>query len=533
MLTVKNWLSVRLPGIVLAVIVLQPLMDVLSYFLGEWGSNTFSTLLRVAFMGLVALLGFLVTDKKKLYILFYGLAAAFWAAHVANCYRIGYQSVVQDSANFLRIVSFLVFLLSFLTFLRKGDGVVKSIYLGFGLNFGLFLLFTAAPWLTGHPIYTYDTLFVGVMGWFSIPNAQSTILVMAAPLALFWAYRTGKWPVFLLASLLCFGLLFATGTKLTFYSIFIIGGAYIFLFVLQLQKQSVKFALPLLLLLAAAFLFRHQSPMALREQMSAYSRGLYDQMVEETLKSTGTDEEVIKTIQRGVNRKQTNERTLEEIHRGLISVYTSQDTYGEFLHDMNQRFGVYRVMDAYNYSASSGILSDFRVMKSLFSRMVWEEKDLCTRFLGYEYNEVVVGDTIYDLENDFPAVYYFFGYTGFGLYLLVFAYIVVAVLRAYFLDVRACYGTLPARAGWGWILRVLGALGQGLRRFLTVEMGAVGMSFLLAVIAAQISGYVLRRPNVTIYFAISAACLLYLCTYKRGEGSQEGKGLRSMPKNTQ
>ena len=53
---------------------------------------------------------------------------------------------------------------------------------------------------------------------------------------------------------------------------------------------------------------------------------------------------------------------------------------------------------------------------------------------------------------------------------------------------------------------------------IVIEIATLGLTTiwfaggaLLAVIAAQYSGYVLRRPNVTIYFAISAACLLSLC----------------------
>ena len=44
-------------------------------------------------------------------------------------------------------------------------------------------------------------------------------------------------------------------------------------------------------------------------------------------------------------------------------------------------------------------------------------------------------------------------------------------------------------------VRALCAFGGGVQRFLMVEMGAVGMTFLLAAIAAQISGNVLRRPQ--------------------------------------
>lgn len=517
----KAALVKRLPQIVFILIVMQPVLDVLSFFLGELGSNALSTLLRFVLMAALALLGFLVSDRKKLYVVFYLIAGVFWLLHMANCWRIGYQSMVQDAANFLRIISFLVFTLSLAMFFRQGKQVRRAILLGFGVNFLLFWLFTLLPWALGQPQYTYDKLFVGMMGWFSIPNAQSTIIVLTAPFAIFWAYRTGKYPVFIAMSLLCCGMMFATGTKLTFYSIFIICGAYVFLFFLQMGRQCLRYALPLLAIVVLVFVFRHQSPMDLRERMSAYSRGTYNELVEKSMAQSGANKDAIQKAQKESSKSATKKdeggkkpaqavQTMEEIHRGLFYVY--EETYGEFFLDMNQRFGVYRVMEAYDFSTSSGILSDFRVMKSLFSRMVWEEKDLCTRFLGYEYNEVVVGDTIYDLENDFPAIYYFFGYIGFTLYMLVFVYIGLAVLRAFAVDLYRGMKPLPPAEGRGPKVRRL-ALGlwAGLKSFLTVEMGAAGMSFLLAIIAAQISGYVLRRPNVTIYFAVSTAYLFHLC----------------------
>ena len=42
----KGALESRLGGIVLAIVAVQPALDVFSYFLGEMGSNTVSTLLR-------------------------------------------------------------------------------------------------------------------------------------------------------------------------------------------------------------------------------------------------------------------------------------------------------------------------------------------------------------------------------------------------------------------------------------------------------------------------------------------------------
>lgn len=518
MTKIQKALEARLSAIVLIIVAVQPVLDVLSYFLSELGSNTVSTLLRFAMLAAVALLGFVLSDKKMVYLVLYAVAGVFWTAHVLNSYRIGYTSVVQDTANFLRILNFPIFVLTFITILEINPALRDRFYFGVALNFGEMLLFTVLPWVTGHPVYTYENLEVGIMGWFAIPNAQAVILVLGAPLAIYWAYRSGKYPVFLGAMLISFGLMYATGTKFTFYSIFIIAGAYIFLFILQLGKKSLRFALPMLLLFALVFAFRHQSPMALRERMSAYSQGLYADMVEESLENSGADEDMMKILenegevlpeeedeeeeQKPVPRP---EKVIARMRQSIMGVYTDEDVYGWLLNNLNQRFGVYNVMEAYHHSVATGTLSDFRACKTFFARMVWHEKDTLTHWLGYEYSDFLVGGTIYDLENDFPAVYYCCGYLGFGLYLLFFAVFVFVVLRAFTGSVVLACQKEPARKHKAlWAAK---GCWQGLRDFLTIETGAAGMSFLLAVIAAQISGYVLRRPNVTIYFAIAAACL--------------------------
>ncbi len=147
--TMKEAIVGKLPWIVGTIIVIQPLLDVLSYFLGEMGSNSLSTALRFLLLMAVALLGFLVSDRKRVYFLFYGVMGLFWVAHMANCYRIGYQSMVADTANFLRIMNFPIFALSFVTFFKKGKGLGKSVCAAFAINLGEIILFTALPWLEG------------------------------------------------------------------------------------------------------------------------------------------------------------------------------------------------------------------------------------------------------------------------------------------------------------------------------------------------------------------------------------------------
>lgn len=525
----RSKLEEKLSVLVLVLLVIQPVLDVFSYFLGQTGSNALSTLARFAMLAFVALLGFFISRKKKIYFFFYGAIGLFWIAHMVNCFRVGYQSPVADTTNFLRIMNFPIFTLSFLTFYEQGKDVRKSIYWGFGINFMEVVLFTLLPWALGHPVYTYETLGVGVLGWFAVPSAQSAVIVLLAPLAVLWAYKTGKYPVYLLMSAACIGLMYATGTKLTFYSIFILAGAYLFLFALNLKKKCWLYVLPLVVLAGLAFGFRAQSPMQDRENQSNYALGIYNKLVNESMENSGADAETIQDIKNGFDSEQSSEDKLEKVRRSLIGVYTDKEVYGPFLKNLHDRFGVYNVMEAYNYTTEPTILSDSRVRKKVFAKLVWQEKDFATKMLGFEYSDMLTLNAIYDLENDFPAVFYFCGYFGFALYLLFFAYFIWIILRGFALEVRRTSveerrKNQEGRSSEKSVKRYLGsllagikALGRGVQSFLTVEMGAVGMAFLLALIAAQISGNVLRRPNVTVYFAVTAATLVHLTRRRRAE----------------
>ncbi len=509
MKSLRNTIEKKLPTIVLAILVIQPVLDVLSYFLGEMGSNALSTALRFVLLAVVAMLGFLVSDRKKLYFLFYGIAALFWICHMANCFRIGYKSMVADTANFLRILNFPIFTLSFITFFQKGPGLGEKLCLGFAIDFGEVLLFTALPWLLGKPVYTYRILQIGVMGWFTVPNAQSAVIVLLIPLTILWAYRRKSYPLFLAAVALCFGLMFLTGTKLTFYSIFIIAGAFAFLMALNLKKKCWRYVLPLLAVPVLVFAFREQSPMAERERQSDTALDNYSALVSASLQNSGAGDDLLSSLRDGFDATKCTPEELEEVRRNLLGVYADREVYGPLLEGIHQRFGVYNVINAYDYTTETLTLSDSRVRKTIFAKLMWAEKDFTTRLFGFEYSDMLVGEDTYDLENDFPAVFYFCGYIGFGLYMVFFGYLFFILLRAFFRDVGACVLERKGMPG-NPFKKGFGSFWQGVGRFLTVEMGAVGMTFLLATIAAQISANVLRRPNVTVYFAVTAAYMYHL-----------------------
>ena len=61
---IEEWLTRKLPQIVLILCVLQPLLDVLSYWVIELDySNTITLLLRLLLLGSIILLGFFLSDR--------------------------------------------------------------------------------------------------------------------------------------------------------------------------------------------------------------------------------------------------------------------------------------------------------------------------------------------------------------------------------------------------------------------------------------------------------------------------------------
>ena len=461
--TVKQAIVKKLPWVVGFLIVIQPLLDVLSYFLGELGNNSLSTALRFLMLMVVALLGFVVSERKRIYVIFYGVVALFWAAHMLNCFRIGYQSFVSDTANFLRILNFPVFALSFITLFRQGKDLGKFVCAAFAINLGEIIVFTALPWLTGNPVYTYDTLFLGVMGWFGVANAQSAIIVLVTPLAILFSWKSGKYPLFLASLVLGFGLMFVTGTKFTFYSIFIVAGAFVFLFVLNFRKQALRYVIPLLAVVVLVAVFRQYAPMVQRESQSAYAISNYQDRVEESLKNTGTDQEELEQLKAELEQEEKQESgsghqaptigaeiRLQRLRESLMGVYTDPEVYGPVFENLYQRFGVYNVMEIYNYTSDPTILSDSRIRKTMYAQMMWQEKDFLTHLLGFEYSDMVYDGTIYDLENDFPAVFYFCGYVGFALYMLFLAVFAVMIFQAFGQDVAAAWKARGPLRGEAW-----------------------------------------------------------------------------------
>ena len=96
---IKEKISTYTPQILAALLFIQPLLDVLSYFMRSLEATAVTTTIRTVLLFAVGAYGFLLSEKKRAYFVFLGIAGGFWLAHMLNCLRLGYANPVADTGN--------------------------------------------------------------------------------------------------------------------------------------------------------------------------------------------------------------------------------------------------------------------------------------------------------------------------------------------------------------------------------------------------------------------------------------------------
>ena len=468
----RQKLSAFTPQILAALLLIQPLLDVLSYFMRDLEATAVTTALRTVLLFTIGACGFLLSEKKRAYYIFLGVAGGFWLAHMLSCLRLGYVDPVADAGEYLNLIQLPLWTLCFVTFFRQKPRLAQQSAGLLAANFAIVLAIIALSYLTRMPEYTYARIQVGILGWFAVPTAQSAVVSLLTCGLLLWACRTERFWVFCVGALLGFGLLYATGTRLAYYSAILLAGGFFILFLLARGKMLL-YCLPLAAVITALFLLWNVSPMTQRREAAQDSYEIYQA---ETDAIMGEDKDFVYTggpIPKDVEKK---------IRRVYEEVYTQENAVGApLLGDLLDRFGTERVMEAYRYSTRADVLYHTRTKKLKVMELTWAEQDTLTKVLGFEYANSQLGGNPYDPENDFPALVYYYGWLGAGLYCSFAGFVLLAVLARLL-----------------WHLRRL-------PEFLTVELGAYSMMFCLGLGAAQFSGNVMRRPSVTVYLSFAAA----------------------------
>lgn len=462
--------SPKLRTALLCLFIAQPLLDILSYWCVSLHiPETVSMLPRAVAFFAFGVVGFAVSERKKVYFIGLAAAAILVAGHIAACLQAGYLDPKTDLINFIRVLQLPLFAICMISCLKRDRRCVRTIEQGLTINFWIIAVSVLLSLLTRSSAATYDESGYGVTGWFATTNSQSSILSMLIPVVILLQYRKRVFPLFCLTSAVGFALLYFYGTRLAFGTIAV---CFVSLTATAVITRNVdrKYLIALGLLCAVCFGCFRLSPMYRHQHHYTESMESKQSDSARMIREGTTQPQDFTPVEPEETSAQTNEDSLKLV-------------YGFYAANLCERFGTERVMERYHYTSSIADITATRHQKIVYCEMLMEELPPLSRWFGIELSRMSYNGFNYDAENDFHGIYFLYGYVGLAMML--------AFLLSFFIG-------------------IVRALLRSFRRYFTLEAGAFGTSLLLAMVYAYHTAGLLRRPNASFYLSMILAYIFYL-----------------------
>ncbi len=484
----KQKLTATLPTFVFVLFVLQPVMDVLSFWMARMGmGNSLTLALRMGVLAVTVVAAFSVSRNKRAYYVMAGVLGLLAAGHIFACIQAGYQSPFTDIANFIRVVQMPITALCLISMCRANDRCYDTMKYGFLTCLVIIFAVEVLAVLTGTDPHTYPD-GRGTIGWFQNTNSQSCILTMLPPVALtLLLQRKGMkhwsfWLV-LVGSMLA---LYFLGPRLSYMGMVGIGlGLAVSILIVDIKKwrQSLVLAAAVAVFLA----FMNQSPMMVHQLSYESVQGDRQESIDKIVAQA----ELPKLDQEQPLSEEELEARKQAWRKTLIPIY---ETYAS---DFVELFGVEKTMEIYDYAYNVKDITATRYKKIQFAKLLMNDSPASARVFGLELGRFTVNGEIYDVENDFHGIYFLYGIVGLGMML---------AFLAYFL----------------WL--IVWALWKNWRQYFTLDAAAWGIALIMCLVHAYFTAAILRRPNASFYMSAILAAVYYLVKVKRyPEASQENK----------
>ena len=443
-------------SMILAVLIMiQPILDICSYFASQIEMTGITSVLRLAIFAAIMVYAFILSDHKKIYGIFAGVLGVYWIIHMVICARDGY-ALVSDVNGFLRTVQMPALTLAFITLFKRSEKFPQEVGKYWAINYLTIAASILLSFALGMPESTYQS-GLGVKGWFMTGNSQSYIIAVMAMLAMYYFYNKKNNIAFLLTMVVAFVQMFLFGTLVTLYSIFITAGVFLVIMLWNREKRWIM-AGGLILAIVVTLLALPYSPSRQQGANEDQALSRWEDMLEE-------------------QEKDPDQTPEEEIHNLDETI----------LKPLVDRFGYDKVLEVYGGSIEAEELMDSRQRKVNFGRLVMAEQDIWVWLFGFEDADMLYGDETYDPENDFPAIFFFYGIVGILLYVVFLVYFAVILCKDIFKNLKK----------------------------LPVEKVILGLSLIFSMGCAELSANVLRRPNASFFISLMLAYVYYLCKVQK------------------
>lgn len=451
----------------------QPLLDVLSYWTqGTSFGSALTTIIRAALLIGVIVYAFCLSERKKVYVFSIAVCVVLYAGHLVALFaatdNVSANVILEDFANYMRVIQMPLFAIAFISFLRKCEDGFESIQKGLLIAFFIIAAVEILSAITGTNPYTYPNKEIGLLGWFYFANSQSAVLSMLFPIVLCTALNEEKFWLSVLISIIGFGELYLFATRLAYLAIFATALGTLLTW-LVCKRLDAKKAILLLVCAGICAAGYNISPMIENRRLLLANEDIKQQ-------------EIYELVEKG------------EKEFGKDDFMYLKYAYEEYLGGMVDRFGLEKVADVFDYSIDKDDVANARTRKINYCKLLLDEKPMLCKVFGLPYDCMTYNGVNYDVENDFHGVIYLYGWAGFAAlaaFLLYFAFIVIKALL------------------------------KDAKKYYTVEAGASGIALLMGLIHAYSTAGVLRRPNASFYLSVALSIIWYLIYIKHNDDQKE------------
>ena len=469
----------KLPKLVFALFLIQPLMDVLSFWMNRWGLSNWPTLiLRFLILAVMLFMGFFISRRKKAYYITAGICAFIGIGHIIASYTVGYRDIVGDVSNYIRVLQLPLTAICLITFMRNDRDCYGAVKKGVTVNLSIILVVQVLAVITGTEPHTYSD-GNGLIGWFTNTNTQSAIVTMASPLAVAWLYQKGGLKsIWFWVCLLGSGLsMFFLGTRLAYAGIVAMCfglGVSILIINCKDWKRACAILLTGILFIAAlpaAPMMGHR--MEYEQEMND-KQGWFDVALANPDKIT----ELPQQNESGEPIFYDEELVASLSEEELAKIEELAPNYNQYVKDLVSIFGVERTIVMFDFSSDITQITHNRTKKLIVAEALMDMSPAQVKLFGIELARFTIGKYIYDVENDFHGIYYLYGVMGL-LAMLLFI--------TYFLFLIAKY------------------LIKNFRRYFTLDAAGWGIALIMGLIHSYFTAGVLRRPSASFYLAAALA----------------------------
>lgn len=461
------------------IIVLQPILDVIAYFCMDTIFSSVAFLIRSLVLS-ISTIYVLLKMKSKVYIVYMFIIAAFATAHFANTYFTTNINLIEDIKEFIRVFYMPIMAVNIYYLLKDKNNAVNQVKYGIICNVLIIFAIIILGLLTNSTVNTYAE-GIGLRGWFYNSNSQSIILCLCVPVMLFYAMRTKKLVVEILATIIGFFLLYSNGTTGCY--LMIIPSFLLMMYnsIINTKTKAIKiFEICLFLIpIVSSIVFYKYSPDYKITELANSSYEKTEQYFQE--QNAGQEENPVIPPQEPTIPTEPTEPLLTNEEK-IIKKYFSEN----FIKD----YGYETIEQAIGNNLDYQHIVNNRYRKKLVASVVFDNSNLSTKLLGIEFTKIDNYDA--DMENDYSAIFYYYGYIGLAVYLILIAYIAFILIKTF--------------------------IKNPIKRIIDTQFILLGSMFIMLNLFAELSGSLLKRPNASIY--LSLIIVMILLIYK-GEKNVE------------